>query len=312
MNPKQVGTKSPEQNFFYGGQALIEGVMIRGNNNLSVSVRKPDGNIESKTTVISQIFTGPVKKIPFIRGSLVLIETMFLGIKSLIYSANVSAGEEEEEIGNLGVAISLSISLTFTILVFFVLPLLVVHFLDSTILSAQTPIISFISNLIEGIIRLTFFILYIWLIGFMPDIKRVFQYHGAEHMTVKAYEANLPLEISNIRQFSTAHPRCGTAFLLLVMIISVITFAFLGRPDLWLRIISRIVLIPVIAGIAYETLRFTGKHSNNIFVKWLIIPNMALQKLTTKQPDDDQIEIAIDAMENAIKADQKDLAEINE
>ena len=146
----------------------------------------------------------------------------------------------------------------------------------------------------------------------MPDIKRVFQYHGAEHMTVKAYEANLPLEITNIRQFSTAHPRCGTAFLLLVMIISVITFAFLGRPDLWLRIISRVILIPVIAGIAYETLRFTGKHNDNIFVKWLIIPNMALQKLTTKEPDDDQIEIAIDAMENAIEADQKDLTKINE
>jgi len=139
----------------------------------------------------------------------------------------------------------------------------------------------------------------------MPDIKRVFQYHGAEHMTVKAYEADLPLNIANIRQFSTAHPRCGTAFLLLVMIISVITFAFLGRPDLWLRLSSRIFLIPLIAGIAYEILRFTGKHSNNIFVKCLIIPNMALQRLTTNQPEDDQIEIAIDAMQNAITADQK-------
>jgi uncharacterized protein YqhQ len=305
MNSNGIKPTSPEQQFYYGGQALIEGVMIRGSKHLSVSVRKPDGAIESKTTVINQLFTGSIKKIPFIRGSLLLLETMFLGIKSLIYSANISAGEEEEEIGNLGIAVSLSISLAFTILVFFILPLVVVEILDRTILSAETPIISFISNMIEGIIRLCFFVLYIWLIGFMPDIKRVFQYHGAEHMTVKAYEADLPLNIANIRQFSTAHPRCGTAFLLLVMIISVITFAFLGRPDLWLRLSSRIFLIPLIAGIAYEILRFTGKHSNNIFVKCLIIPNMALQRLTTNQPEDDQIEIAIDAMQNAITADQK-------
>jgi len=305
MNSNGIKPTSPEQQFYYGGQALIEGVMIRGSKHLSVSVRKPDGAIESKTTVINQLFTGSIKKIPFIRGSLLLLETMFLGIKSLIYSANISAGEEEEEIGNLGIAVSLSISLAFTILVFFILPLVVVEILDRTILSAETPVISFISNMIEGIIRLCFFVLYIWLIGFMPDIKRVFQYHGAEHMTVKAYEADLPLNITNIRQFSTAHPRCGTAFLLLVMIISVITFAFLGRPDLWLRLSSRIFLIPLIAGIAYEILRFTGKHSNNIFVKCLIIPNMALQRLTTNQPEDDQIEIAIDAMQNAITADQK-------
>ena len=305
MNSNGIKPTPPEQQFYYGGQALIEGVMIRGSKHLSVSVRKPDGDIESKTTVINQLFTGSIKKIPFIRGSLLLLETMFLGIKSLIYSANISAGEEEEEIGNLGIAVSLSISLAFTILVFFILPLVVVEILDETILSAETPVISFISNMIEGIIRLCFFVLYIWLIGFMPDIKRVFQYHGAEHMTVKAYEANLPLNITNIRQFSTAHPRCGTAFLLLVMIISVITFAFLGRPDLWLRISSRIFLIPLIAGIAYEILRFTGKHSNNIFVKCLITPNMALQRLTTKQPEDDQIEIAIDAMQNAITADQE-------
>jgi uncharacterized protein YqhQ len=305
MNSNGIKPTSPEQQFYYGGQALIEGVMIRGSKHLSVSVRKPDGAIESKTTVINQLFTGSIKKIPFIRGSLLLLETMFLGIKSLIYSANISAGEEEEEIGNLGIAVSLSISLAFTILVFFILPLVVVEILDETILSAETPVISFISNMIEGIIRLCFFVLYIWLIGFMPDIKRVFQYHGAEHMTVKAYEADLPLNIANIRQFSTAHPRCGTAFLLLVMIISVITFAFLGRPDLWLRLSSRIFLIPLIAGIAYEILRFTGKHSNNIFVKCLIIPNMALQRLTTNQPEDDQIEIAIDAMQNAITADQK-------
>ena len=305
MNSKGIKPTPPEKQFYYGGQALIEGVMIRGSKHLSVSVRKPDGGIESKTTVINQLFTGSIRKIPLIRGSLLLLETMFLGIKSLIYSANISAGEEEEEIGNLGIAISLSISLAFTILVFFILPLVVVEILDKTILSAETPLISFISNMIEGIIRLCFFVLYIWLIGFMPDIKRVFQYHGAEHMTVKAYEANLPLNITNIRQFSTAHPRCGTAFLLLVMIISVITFAFLGRPDLWLRISSRIFLIPLIAGIAYEILRFTGKHSNNIFVKCLITPNMALQRLTTKQPEDDQIEIAIDAMQNAITADQE-------
>lgn len=305
MNSNGIKPTPPEQQFYYGGQALIEGVMIRGSKHLSVSVRKPDGDIESKTTVINQLFTGSIKKIPFIRGSLLLLETMFLGIKSLIYSANISAGEEEEEIGNLGIAVSLSISLAFTILVFFILPLVVVEILDETILSAETPVISFISNMIEGIIRLCFFVLYIWLIGFMPDIKRVFQYHGAEHMTVKAYEADLPLNITNIRQFSTAHPRCGTAFLLLVMIISVITFAFLGRPDLWLRLSSRIFLIPLIAGIAYEILRFTAKHSNNIFVKCLIIPNMALQRLTTKQPDDDQIEIAIDAMQNAITADQE-------
>ena len=305
MNSNGIKPTPPEQQFYYGGQALIEGVMIRGSKHLSVSVRKPDGDIESKTTVINQLFTGSIKKIPFIRGSLLLLETMFLGIKSLIYSANISAGEEEEEIGNLGIAVSLSISLAFTILVFFILPLVVVEILDKTILSAETPVISFISNMIEGVIRLCFFVLYIWLIGFMPDIKRVFQYHGAEHMTVKAYEADLPLNITNIRQFSTAHPRCGTAFLLLVMIISVITFAFLGRPDLWLRLSSRIFLIPLIAGIAYEILRFTAKHSNNIFVKCLIIPNMALQRLTTKQPDDDQIEIAIDAMQNAITADQE-------
>jgi len=286
--------------FVYGGQAVIEGVMIRGRQGYSVAARRPDGEICAVTHTVPGWGNNRLRRIPLVRGTLVLAESMVIGMKALTYSAQVAAGEEDDEkpIPPWAIALTLLFSLGIAISLFFVLPLVLVHsgvdrFTDSSI----------VSNVAEGVIRLTIFVAYLLLVGSMPSIRRVFGYHAAEHMAVHANEHELPLNIANVRRFPAAHPRCGTAFLLTVMVVSILVFALLGKPDLPLRLASRIVLIPVIAGVSYEFLRFSAAHSGNVLVRALMSPNLWLQKLTTRAPDDGQVEVAISAMERALEDD---------
>lgn len=288
--------------FMYGGQAVIEGVMIRGRENYSLAVRRQDGSIDNIHRPLSTLYTGKLRRIPFARGFVVLLETLVLGVKALHMSANMAMQdqmeEEEGEIPGWALGATLAGSLVLGIGVFFLLPLLIVWALDSQIGSDLG------SELVEGGIRLALLIGYIWGIGHMRDIRRVFAYHGAEHMTVHAHEAGLPLNVENVRRFGTPHPRCGTAFLLTVMLVSIVVFALLMGPSWEVRIASRIVLLPVIAAISYEIIRFTGVHQDWKISRLIARPGLLLQRLTTRQPDDDQIEVAIYAVETAIAADE--------
>ena len=300
-----------KQKFHYGGQAVIEGIMIRGERHYSLAVRKGDGSIHREAELLDQRFNGRVRRIPFIRGILVLAESLVLGFKVLTKSANLAVSGsneiETEEFSKFAMFVTLAITMVVGITVFFLGPLFVARGMDSLLFSEveSDAWASVISNGTEGIIRLGLLVGYISLIGMMKDIKRVFAYHGAEHMAIHAYEHNLPLTVENIRKFSTAHPRCGTAFLLTVAVISVIVFGFLGRPDILIAIFSRVVLIPVIAGISYEFLRLSGTIGDTQLGKLLSSPGLTLQKLTTRKPDDEQIEVAIVAMEKAISADHE-------
>ena len=284
--------------FPYGGQAVIEGVMIRGQRFAAVAARRPSGEITTRLTPLNTLYIGAIRRIPLLRGVVVLAETLVLGMQALAYSANVSLQEEEKELGRWSMGLMLATSLGIAVALFFLLPLLLVSIFDRTYDDAL------LSNIVEGIIRLGLFLAYVWGIGRLPDIKRVFAYHGAEHMAVKTYEAGEPLETSAVRQYTTAHPRCGTAFLLVVMLVAIVVFAFLGKPPMLLRILSRIVLIPVIAGVSYEVIRFSGKHQGNPLVRAIMAPSLLLQVLTTRKPDDSQIEVAICAVETAIAADE--------
>ena len=288
-----------EPRFSYGGQAVIEGVMIRGRNHFSLAVRRQDGAIEHRSERLSTLYTGRIRQYPMLRGVIALVETMLLGIKALHMSANLAvqdqAGEEGGEIPSWVLGATLAVALTLGIGIFFLLPLLIIWLLDSR---------GLVSELIEGGLRLGLLVGYIWGISFLQDIKRVFAYHGAEHMAVHAYEAGLPLDVENVRKFPTPHPRCGTAFLLTVMLVSIVVFALLMDPPMEWRIISRIVLIPVIAGISYEIIRFSGKHQHSLFGRAVAWPGLLLQRLTTRIPDDAQIEVAISAMEGALAADE--------
>ncbi len=278
--------------------------MIRGRTHLSLAVRRLDGSIYHCYEPLSTAFTGPLRRIPFLRGMLVLAETLTLGIKALNRSAAVASEDPAEGAGEVPgwlLAVTLAISLTLGVGLFFILPLLAVRLADPYIAS------DLVSNVIEGAIRLAVLVAYIGGIGLLKDIRRVFAYHGAEHMAVHAYEAGLPLTVANVRKFGTPHPRCGTAFLLTVVLVSVIVFAFLGRPDLEWRILSRVLLIPVVASISYELIRFSGVHPAWLVARWMAAPGLWLQRLTTRPPEDDQIEVAITAMGAAVAADAGEL-----
>jgi uncharacterized protein YqhQ len=232
-----------------------------------------------------------------LRGVIVLAETLILGMKALTYSANVAAEAEGLEIGKGAIAGMLAVSLAFGVGVFFLLPVL-----------ASTPLEGrlgndLVSNIAEGAMRLGLFVGYVYLIGRMKEIRRVFMYHGAEHMTVHAQEHGDPLTIEEVRKYSAAHPRCGTAFLLVVMVIAVVAFVMVPRDPFWWLIASRVIFIPIIAALAYELIRLSGRHAANPLVRLITGPSLALQSLTTRQPEDDQIEVAIDAMRQALEAD---------
>jgi uncharacterized protein YqhQ len=286
----------------YGGQAVLEGVMIRGQRNMSVAVRRPDGSIALLCAPLSQLFTGRLRRVPLLRGVIALIETLTLGMRALSYSANVGVEAEGEELSSGAVAGMMVVPLVFGVGLFFVIPVFASRSLEGWVGSDLA------ANVIEGIIRLGIFLVYIVLIGKMEGIRRVFMYHGAEHMTVHAQERGDPLDVESVRKYATAHPRCGTAFLLVVMVIAVVAFVFVGREPLWWLVVSRIVLVPVIAAAAYEVIRLSGRYSASPLVGLITRPSLALQSLTTRQPDDDQIEIAIAAMTQAIDADEAQVA----
>ena len=290
----------PKHKVSYGGQAVIEGVMIKGQNSVSVAVRRSDGSIAFLRNPIHPFFKGISKKIPLIRGIVTLAESLIIGMKSLVFSANVSAEQENDEISKSEMVGILSLSLVMAIGLFLILPIVASQPFEGLMGS------DIASNIAEGVIRLAIFILYILLIGNMAQIHRVFMYHGAEHMTVHAYEHGDPLEKDFVRRYPTAHPRCGTAFLLTVMLVAIVVFTFIPRDPFWWLILSRIVLIPLIAAASYEAIRFSGFHSENRIVQILSMPNLGLQSLTTKQPTDDQIEVAIAAMNQVIEADQNE------
>jgi len=286
--------------FYYGGQAVIEGVMMRGKNALVTAVRRPQGDVVTDVQTLSPIYSGGARRAPLVRGVIVLVESLVLGIKSLMFSANASleeegGGEGEKMSGGI-VWLMLILALGAVIVLFFIVPLLLTR-----LLHISSPILF---NLVDGLIRVTIFVLYLSLMGLMPDIRRVFAYHGAEHKTVNAYEAGVPLETEEVKKYSTAHVRCGTSFLFAVVIISVFVFALAGLHATWLMIILRIVLVPVIAAISYELIYFAGRHSDNILARIVSAPGLWLQSLTTREPDAGQIEVALTALKRVIELDE--------
>ena len=290
-----------EQRFFYGGQAVMEGVMIRGRRHFSLAVRRLNGQVYAMSEPLSQVYTGRMRRLPLIRGVLILVETMVLGIKALNKSAVLALEDqtgEDEEVPRWLMGVALAIAFTLGIGLFFIMPLFATRPLEEHI--SSEPLV----NLIEGLIRLAVLVIYIGAIGVLKDIRRLFAYHGAEHMTVHAHEADLPLDVPNVRRFPTAHPRCGTAFLLTVMVVAILVFTFTGRHPLWWLILSRVIFIPVIAAASYEVIRFSGAHQGHILTRIMAGPGLLLQRLTTRQPDDGQIEVAISAMEAALAADE--------
>jgi hypothetical protein len=284
--------------FYYGGQAVIDGVMMRGRKAMVTAVRRPGGGLAMDTQPLAGIYSGWMRRTPLIRGIIVLIEALVLGIKSLLYSANASLEEEEAEISGWLVWLLVAVSLALTVALFFMAPLFLTRLLTPYITS------SLVFNLIEGFIRMAIFIVYLKLISLVPDINRVFAYHGAEHKAVNAYEDGALLEIESIRRYNTAHVRCGTSFLFVVLIIAIIVFAIVGLPSLWLMVLSRIVLIPVIAALGYEVIYFGNKYIDNVIVRAFLSPGLWLQSLTTREPDDSQLEVALSALRRVVELDQ--------
>lgn len=277
-----------------GGQAVIEGVMMRGKTHVAVAVRQPDGEISVDVRPVNSISDRyPILKKPFLRGVVSLVESLVMGMKALAYSAQVS-GNEDEKLDSKEMALTIAVSAGLAILLFIVIPTWSMRFLTGITQDHMAL------NLAEGVLRMAIFLAYIAAISSMNDIQRVFQYHGAEHKTIYTYEAGLPLKVENVRPFSTLHPRCGTNFLMIVMLISMFIFTFLGWPSLLERIASRIILMPVIAGVSYELIRYAGAHTDNPLVRIAITPGLLLQKLTTRQPDDSQIEVAIASLKAVV------------
>jgi uncharacterized protein YqhQ len=284
--------------YTYGGQALIEGVLMRGRDAVAVALRHPDGHIVYATERLDAGFHGTRwSKWPLIRGLVVLYETLVVGTRWLVRSANVQASDEGVELGRGSIVLMLALTLGAGVGIFFLLPLFVA---SATTGGIQNGLVQ---HLVEGLIRVAIFLGYLWVIGRSPDIRRVFQYHGAEHMTIHALEAGDRLTVDEVRKYPTAHQRCGTEFLVIVILLSIIAFSLVGRQEPVVMVLSRILLIPVIAAVGYEILKFGARHRANPMVKALLYPGLLVQKITTKQPTDDMIEVAIVSMEQALEAD---------
>jgi len=289
----------PECNKYQiGGQAVIEGVMMKSRHFWSLAVRRPDKEISTSVYRLKPVeekypFLGWI----FIRGIVSLVETMALGFKALSFSVN-EATEEEIVFSKREMAISIILAVIFAVGVFFVLPTLI-----GRTFSERFPS-SFVYNLLEGLIRIGFFLAYIAVISSIKDIKRLFQYHGAEHKTIQAYENGQELVPENIKKYSRLHLRCGTSFLLIVMFVAIFVFALLGKPPLLLRIVLRIVLIPVIAGISYELIKLAGKLSRYKIVNIILYPGLLLQKMTTREPDEGQLEVAVKSFLKVLEAEE--------
>ena len=272
-----------------GGQAVIEGVMMRDAAKTATAVRLPNGEIAVEMHPVTSIRDRyPVLNLPLIRGSVIMVESLVIGMRALSFSAQ-AAGEEDEQMTKKEIALTILFALVLASVLFIVIPTGAAH------LAAAYTNDSIVFNLIEGGIRLAIFLLYIWGISWMGGIRRVFQYHGAEHKTIHCYEAGEALTVENVQKFPRLHPRCGTNFLLIVMVIAIVFHVFFGWPDLWLRILSRLAVLPVVAGVSYEIIRFAGRSENRI-VRILITPGLWLQYLTTRPPDDEMVEVAIESL----------------
>ncbi len=286
-----------------GGQAVIEGVMMRAPRAMAIAVRRPSGEIvvkKDEVVPLSERF--PVVKLPIVRGAVALFQSLIVGISALNFSANEAVveedadGTEKKELSSWAMAGTMAVAFGFGILLFFIMPLYLTKLLVPVI--GQSNLLF---NLVDGIIRVAVFLLYIVSISRMNDIQRVFQYHGAEHKSIFAFEAGDPLTVENVRGYSRLHPRCGTSFLLIVMVVSIVIFSMI--PKLWpfyLKAGSRVVLLPLIAGVSYEFLKWSARNDQSPLVRLIIAPGLALQKLTTREPDDSQIEVAIRSMEEAL------------
>lgn len=299
-----------------GGQALIEGVMMRGPEDVAIVVRRPDQGLEVKKEKVEGIVAKyKLNKIPFLRGSIALLDSMLLGVRALTYSAEVAeeAWEEEEDdkfgewmekvfkdkANDIFLYFSVATALLVSILVFFIFPTFVVNwmkkFTDKNILL----------NLSEGLLRMVMFFGYIVVISKFEDIKRVFQYHGAEHKSIYCYEHGEELTVENARKYTTLHPRCGTSFLFIVMFVSIIMFSLVGWPNPWMRVVLRLALLPLVAGISYEIIKLAGRSDSPI-MRAISYPGMMLQNLTTLEPDDDQLEVALEALKIVLEENQED------
>lgn len=299
-----------------GGQALIEGVMMKGPESIAIAVRKPDGEIVVDKKAL-RARNSKLLKIPVLRGMLEFVRMMVIGIKSLMFSAEFVDVEEEagkeskfdaflsnlfgDKLMDVVIFTSVILSIGFSVGLFFLLPQFLANLLPFDRNSASGVIYY---NLFEGIIRIAIFIGYIMLTSLLKDIQRVWQYHGAEHKTIHCYEHDEELTVENVRKYTTKHPRCGTSFLFIVMMVSILVFAFTGWHNIWINMSLRLLLVPVIAGISYEILKFAGRHSENPIVKVLNAPGMTFQLFTTREPDDDQIEVAIEAFKNVLVEDK--------
>ncbi|GAB4449888.1 MAG: DUF1385 domain-containing protein [Anaerolineales bacterium] len=283
----------------YGGQAVIEGVMMRGKNAFAIAMRAPDGAIIVHKEGLGAVYRSRIAKIPFLRGVILLWDALGLGMKALTLSANTQTGEDEKLEGP-ALYLTLATSLAVGVGLFILLPAgvggLAEHYLGWNNLA---------HNLLEGLMRLLLLVGYIWAIGFMPDVKRLFGYHGAEHKTINAYEAGAELTPEVVANYPIEHPRCGTAFLLTFVLLSVLVHSLLGDMTILWRLASRVLLIPVIAGIAVEYIRWTANHLDSPLVRLLIKPNLALQSLTTRQPDASMLEVAIESFKSMRQAEQE-------
>jgi uncharacterized protein YqhQ len=323
--------------FYYGGQAVMEGVMMRGRTSAAVAIRRPDQSIYLHEEALNpRLYQNRLFRLPFVRGLLLLWEMLILGTRLMTFSANVATGAVDPEteqkgrdiarqpqdesasngtihadtplseqperpprIGGFMLAITLLLSLGFAVLVFFLGPLFITSLLHNQIGDG------WLNLTLEGVVRLALLIGYLYLIGRVPDIQRVFGYHGAEHKAINALEQGEPLDIAHVRSASRVHTRCGTGFLLLVMVVSIFVFALVGSPPLLIKFVSRIVLIPVVAGVAYELMRLGASNYRFRVVRWLLAPGLALQGLTTREPDDSMIECAIASLQRVMQRDEQ-------
>lgn len=290
----------PERMPSYGGQAVIEGVMMRGKKAVAIAMRAPNQEIVIHRETLNPIYSSSLAKIPFLRGLILLYDALGLGMRALTLSANTQTGEDEKLegpalYGTIGLSLAIGIG------IFFLLPAFLGQLIEGIL---PPPNAAWIGNLAEGVIRLIILVTYMLLVGRMEEIRRVFAYHGAEHKTINAYEANAELTPENVARFPLEHPRCGTSFMLTLVLMSIIVFSLVGPLPMEWRLISRVLLIPFLAGIAYEYIRWTANHLSSPLVQTLIRPNLALQSLTTRQPTLDMLEVAIAAFQ-AMKADEE-------
>lgn len=296
-----------------GGQALIEGIMMKGPHKIATAIRKPDGEITIRTKKLKSVFNNSLLKKPIIRGSAALIEAMLIGVKELMYSAEFYEEEIEEDFLDRAlrkifkdkadtaiIYASVAIALLISVGVFIVGPSLITNLLKNLI---PIPIVL---NLIEGFIRIGLFVIYVYYISKLEDIKRVFMYHGAEHKTIYCYENMEELTVENARKYTTLHPRCGTSFIVNVLLISIVVFSFFGWPNPLMRVVIRLAMLPFIAGIAYEVNKYVGRNDQTLFAKIAAKPGFWFQKLTTKEPDDSMLEVAIAALKEVIPENKDD------